>query len=264
MVGQGVVLATVSERTCGGMSLSKRLVAVVAPLLMVWLASCSGSDVEGASRSIVVLSPESATEIVVPADAFENVVEVTTTTVPEPSTTPPPSSVTSSTTTRSPEQTTTTEVTRTTIPLAEEEDTPGVKLLDALDRFNSCLSGEGYEWIGPPNPESGADAPENNMDYFRALTTCNSRTGISTVFQEFQASRTGLDPDEIEQQNENFIDLTDCLRRKGWEIPELTPDENGLLTPAGGMASADDDFDTNQVRDCAGEIALEREEAEEG
>ena len=244
--------------------MSKHQANICTSLLVLLLASCSGGSVDGATKSIVVLSPDASAEIVVSADAFENVVEVTTSTVPGSTTEPPSASVASSTTTRSPEQTTTTEASRTTIPLAEEEDTPGVKLLDTLDRFNSCLSGEGYEWIGPPNPESGADAPENNMDYFRALTTCNSRTGISTVFQEFQASRTGLDPDEIEQQNEDFIDLTDCLRRKGWEIPELTPDENGLLTPAGGMASADDDFDTNQVRDCAGEIALEREEAEEG
>ncbi|MBS1264571.1 MAG: hypothetical protein MAG471_00396 [Acidimicrobiaceae bacterium] len=214
-----------------------------------------------------MLSPDSAAEIVVSSDAFEDVVEVTTTAAPEPSATLPSAPVASSTTTAAPEQTTTTTTTeapRTTVPLAEDEISPGAKLLDALDRFNSCLSTEGHTWIGMPSMEAGADAPENNSEYVGALILCNSRTGISTVFEEFQASRTGLEPDEIEQQNKDFIDLTDCLRGKGWEISELTPDENGLLSPAEGFASADGDVDTDQIRDCVGEIALERDAAEDG
>ena len=113
-----------------------------------------------------------------------------------------------------------------------------------------------------PDVDAGAEAPQNQPDYINALVLCNGRTNIASVFQEFVTSRSNLGPDEIRQQNENFIALVDCLRGRGWQIAELTPDENGLLSPeVGGFASADGDVDTGQIRDCAGEVALEREES---
>ena len=156
--------------------------------------------------------------------------------------------------------TTTVAPTKETVPLAEEDINPGVKLMGALDDFNSCLAAEGYEWMGFPNPDLGANDPVNQPAYLQALQFCNSRTGISQAFQDFQTSRSDLTPEEIRQENENFILLADCLRSKGWLIGELSPDENGLLNPGDQFSSADGDIDTGEIRDCVSEISLAGEQ----
>ena len=145
-----------------------------------------------------------------------------------------------------------------TIPLAEEDINPGLKLMGALDDFNACLAAEGYQWIGFPNADLGANDPVNQPGYLEALQFCNSRTGIANAYQDFQTSRSDMAPDEIRQANEDFIELADCLRTRGWEIGELRPDENGLLSPGDQFSSADGDIDTDEIRDCISEIGLER------
>ena len=145
-----------------------------------------------------------------------------------------------------------------TIPLAEEDINPGLKLMGALDDFNTCLAAEGYQWIGFPNADLGANDPVNQPGYLEALQFCNSRTGIANAYQDFQTSRSDMAPDEIRQANEDFIELADCLRTRGWEIGELRPDENGLLSPGDQFSSADGDIDSDEIRDCISEIGLER------
>ena len=165
-------------------------------------------------------------------------------------------------TTTSTTTTTTVAPVKDTIPLAEEDINPGLKLMGALDDFNACLATEGYSWIGFPNADLGANDPANQPGYLEALQLCNSRTGISNAYQDFQTSRTDLAPDVVRQENEDFIDLADCLRAKGWDIGELRPDENGLLSPGDRFSSADGDIDTGEIRDCISEISLERAEEE--
>jgi len=193
-------------------------------------------------RSVGDESTETAAETPAPTTTAE--AQATSTTAAAPTTT------TSTTTT------TTVAPTKETIPLAEENINPGVKLMGALDDFNSCLATEGYEWMGFPNPDLGANDPINQPAYLQALQFCNSRTGISQAFQDFQTSRSDLTPEEIRQENENFIALADCLRSKGWLIGELSPDENGLLNPGDQFSSADGDVDTGEIRDCVSETSL--------
>ena len=169
------------------------------------------------------------------------------------STDEPPTTTSTTTTT-----TTTVAPVKDTIPLAEEDINPGLKLMGALDDFNACLATEGYSWIGFPNADLGANDPVNQPGYLEALQLCNSRTSISNAYQDFQTSRTDLAPDVVRQENEDFIDLADCLRAKGWDIGELRPDENGLLSPGDRFSSADGDIDTGEIRDCISEIGLER------
>ena len=203
---------------------------VVACFLVLAVTACgTGGDTAGTKR-IVVLTPDDATEIVVPAGAFD-----------EPITT-----VATTTTTQPPKE---------TIPIEEEEVNPGIKLMDSLDGFNSCLSSEGWSFIGIPNQEAGPEDPTNNPEYIQALVLCNSRTGISEAFQEFQVSRSEMDPEEIREQNEQTIRLGDCLRGKGWSVGELTPNEDGLLNPT-EFQSPDGDIDTNDIRDCISELGL--------
>ena len=147
-----------------------------------------------------------------------------------------------------------------TIPLAEEDINPGLKLMDTLEDFNECLDSEGYSFIGIPNQELGPEDPVNQPDYLEALGLCNSRTNIATVFQEFQTSRAELTPEQIRQENEDFIDMADCLRRKGWAIGELAPDENGLLGPGGEFSSPDGGIDGDDIRACISELNLNVED----
>ena len=286
-------------------------------LLLVLAACAADGPAHEKARSVVVLSADQATEIVVPAGfgaatttvpaapTTEAVTPTTVTATPASEETdsasdaPPPTEAATtdamesdgdrsvddestetaaetpaptttaeaqatSTTAAAPTTTTTTTTTvaptKETVPLAEEDINPGVKLMGALDDFNSCLATEGYEWMGFPNPDLGANDPVNQPGYLQALQFCNSRTGISQAFQEFQTSRSDLTPEEIRQENENFILLADCLRSKGWLIGELSPDENGLLNPGDQFSSADGDVDTGEIRDCVSETSLAGEQ----
>ena len=278
---------------------------LVACGLVALLPACTagGTSAEGV-RTVVVLSADQATQIVVPAGFGEAPTTTSTSVAPEPSAPEPsapapsaPESVASSAGASSEEATAsettvpassvaqageasdevtstepvsddvpTTSTTSTstvapvkeTIPLAEEDINPGLKLMGALDDFNACLAAEGYQWIGFPNADLGANDPVNQPGYLEALQFCNSRTGIANAYQDFQTSRSDMAPDEIRQANEDFIELADCLRTRGWEIGELRPDENGLLSPGDQFSSADGDIDTDEIRDCISEIGLER------
>ena len=278
---------------------------LVACGLVALLPACTagGTSAEGV-RTVVVLSADQATQIVVPAGFGEAPTTTSTSVAPEPSapepsapepsapepvassagasseeataseTTVPASSVAQAgeasdevtstepvsddVPTTSTTSTSTVAPVKETIPLAEEDINPGLKLMGALDDFNACLAAEGYQWIGFPNADLGANDPVNQPGYLEALQFCNSRTGIANAYQDFQTSRSDMAPDEIRQANEDFIELADCLRTRGWEIGELRPDENGLLSPGDQFSSADGDIDTDEIRDCISEIGLER------
>ena len=255
------------------------------------VSSCSNSGDSVGSRTVVVLTPDEVGEIILPSGAFENEVLVT---LPPSTTTMPPevtvtevekvsqevqessaddsdslqeetsttieveqgTTSTTTTTTTATTTTTTTQPSKTTIPIAEEEVNTGVKLMDTLDDFNSCLSSEGYEFIGLPNQGGGPEDPANNPDYLRALVLCNSRTNIASTFQEFQESRNEMTPDEIREQNEQTIALGECLNRKGWNVGNLSPDENGLLN-ATQFESPDGSINTDDIRSCASELSLD-------
>ena len=205
------------------------------------VASSAGASSEEATASETTVPASSV------AQAGEASDEVTS---PEPVSDDVPTTSTTSTSTVAP--------VKETIPLAEEDINPGLKLMGALDDFNTCLAAEGYQWIGFPNADLGANDPVNQPGYLEALQFCNSRTGIANAYQDFQTSRSDMAPDEIRQANEDFIELADCLRTRGWEIGELRPDENGLLSPGDQFSSADGDIDTDEIRDCISEIGLER------
>ena len=291
-----------------------RLLLTACGLVALLLACTAGGTSAKGVRTVVVLSADQATQIVVPAGFGEAPTTTSTSAAPEssapesvaPESSAPesvapessaPESVASSAGASSEEATAsettvpassvaqageasdevtstepvsddvlTTSTTSTstvapvkeTIPLAEEDINPGLKLMGALDDFNTCLAAEGYQWIGFPNADLGANDPVNQPGYLEALQFCNSRTGIANAYQDFQTSRSDMAPDEIRQANEDFIELADCLRTRGWEIGELRPDENGLLSPGDQFSSADGDIDTDEIRDCISEIGLER------
>ena len=273
-------------------------------LLAVACSATSGSTSDGV-RTVVVLTADQATEIVVPAGFASATTSIP---LPDPSESPvsdadtslsdtfssdagssASESSTSETSTTAVDEdeadgysdgesdqqvasttvaevavtTTVVEVVKETVPLAEEERVhPGVRLMSALDEFNACLAEEGHEWIGFPDAVQGPEAPVNQPAYLEALQLCNSRTGISDAYQDYETSYSDLSPEEIQEENRGFIDLVDCLRGLGWSVSELRPNEDGLLNPGDEFVGPDGRIVTEDIRDCASEIALAAETEE--
>ncbi len=76
-----------------------------------------------------------------------------------------------------------------------------------------------------------------------------------TVLQEVQATRANLTPEQVEQRNEVFITLRDCLVDKGWEV-ETTTSEIGLLEPK-VFQNADGELDEREINQCLSEQNLD-------
>ena len=249
--------------------------ATVLPALLTSLAllatGCGGGGGE-TSRTVTLLSEDAPAQIVVSTTgaptttAAPTTTMATTTDVPSTSAEEATASETSVNTVTepepAPEETTTTTTTTTvavvkeTIPLAEEEVPAGLKMMDALEEFNNCLADEGVEFIGPPNTELGPDDPVNQPEYIQALTLCAAQSGIVDAMQEFQSSRVGRTPEQIREDNEQFIELADCLRGKGWTVSDPIPDADGSLGPGEDFSGPDGDLAIGDIRDCISERNL--------
>ena len=245
--------------------------ATVVPALLTSLAlvatGCGGGGGE-TSRTVTLLSEDAPAQIVVSTTvaptttAAPTTTMATTTDVPSTSAEEATASETSVNTVAEPEETTTTTTTTTvavvkeTIPLAEEEVPAGLKMMDALEEFNNCLADEGVEFIGPPNTELGPDDPVNQPEYIQALTLCAAQSGIVDAMQEFQSSRVGRTPEQIREDNEQFIELADCLRGKGWTVSDPIPDADGSLGPGEDFSGPDGDLAIGDIRDCISERNL--------
>ena len=246
--------------------------ATVVPALLTSLAlvatGCGGGGGE-TSRTVTLLSEDAPAQIVVSTTVASTTTAAPTTTSPTtdlPSTSAEEAtaSETSVNTVAEPEETTTTTTTTTTtvavvketIPLAEEEVPAGLKMMDALEEFNNCLADEGVEFIGPPNTDLGPDDPVNQPEYIQALTLCAAQAGIVDAMQEFQSSRVGRTPEQIREDNEQFIELADCLRGKGWTVSDPIPDADGSLGPGEDFSGPDGDLAIGDIRDCISERNL--------
>ena len=271
---------------------------MVVVLVSGLLVGCAPSATNGAARSLVVLTVDQAAEVVVPAGAFDQSATTTlTTTTAAPITnesagdgsaegaetahkatealdtdaaddeaTASETSMVSTTeaievtTTTVAPTSTTVEVVKETIPLEEQKVPPGIKMMDALEEFNGCLADEGVEFIGRPDAAKGPEDPVNQPAYIQALTSCAGKSGIVDAMQEFQASRVGRTPDQIREDNEQFIAMAGCLRSKGWTVSDPVPDENGSLGPGEAFTGPDGDLDMDDIRACISENNLARGE----
>ena len=244
---------------------------------MLVVTACGGAQSE-TTQKVTLLAEDAPTEIVVSTTSTTSTSSTTSTTSAAPTTIAVASdgttasetsvqtasetsvdtdevAVSSSTTT-----TTTAEPVKETIPLAEEKVPPGIQMMDALEEFNGCLADEGVEFIGPPNADLGADDPVNQPAYIEALTLCAGRSGIVTAMQEFQNSRVGRSTEQIREDNEQFIAITECLRRKGWTVSDPMPDADGSLGPGEDFRGPDGDLDIGDIRSCISELSLAADE----
>ena len=242
---------------------------VVAAALMA--AGCGGGGSETA-RTVTLLAEDAPSAIVISTTVAPSTTVVPTTAAPTTVEVAKEATSTSAEATASetslevepePEATTTTtEVVKETIPLAEQDVPAGIKMMDSLEEFNGCLEEEGTTFIGRPDPDLGAEDPVNQPEYIQALTLCAARSGIVDAMQEFQMSRIGRSPDQIREANEQFIELAGCLRGKGWTVSDPVPDAEGSLGPGEDFQSPDGGIVSDDIRDCASEIALAAETEE--
>ncbi|MBS1264572.1 MAG: hypothetical protein MAG471_00397 [Acidimicrobiaceae bacterium] len=227
-------------------------------VVLVGLAAACGASESDQTRSIIVLTADEAPELVLPADAFLNVVETTTappaTTVPT-SLAPSPSASPSTTTLAAPSETaSTTEPTKDTIPLAEED--PRDEFRSTIQVFNDCLSAEGFTFRGPPGEDSDEDDPVNQPGYVAAVERCNAESGVADAVEEFRASREERSPEQVRENNEQLLAVVACLRNRGWDVDEPTPDETGALSPRTLFRDAAEEVDGADIRECASEANL--------
>ena len=247
--------------------------------MLVVVTACGGAQSE-TTQKVTLLAEDAPTEIVVSTTSTTSTSSTTSTTSAAPTTIAVASdgttasetsvqtasetsvdtdevAVSSSTTTTT---TTTAEPVKETIPLAEEKVPPGIQMMDALEEFNGCLADEGVEFIGPPNADLGTGDPVNQPAYIEALTLCAGRSGIVTAMQEFQNSRVGRSTEQIREDNEQFIAITECLRRKGWTVSDPMPDADGSLGPGEDFRGPDGDLDIGDIRSCISELSLAADE----
>ena len=249
--------------------------------MLVVVTACGGAQSE-TTQKVTLLAEDAPTEIVVSTTSTTSTSSTTSTTSAAPTTIAVASDGTtasetsvqtasetsvntdevavSSSTTTSTSTTTTAEPVKETIPLAEEKVPPGIQMMDALEEFNGCLADEGVEFIGPPNADLGTGDPVNQPAYIEALTLCAGRSGIVTAMQEFQNSRVGRSTEQIREDNEQFIAITECLRRKGWTVSDPMPDADGSLGPGEDFRGPDGDLDIGDIRSCISELSLAADE----
>lgn len=240
-------------------------------LAMALVAGACGGGGEATQRTVTVVAADGPSEIVVStttAPPTTTTVAPTTSEAPagtdeaDDEATASETSVGSTTTsedaatTTTVAPTTTVETVKETIPLEEQEIPPGIKMMDALEEFNGCLADDGVEFIGRPDPAKGPEDPVNQPAYIQALTSCASKSGIVDAMQEFQASRVGRTPEQIREDNEQFIVMVGCLRSKGWTVSDPVPDENGSLGPGEDFQGPDGDLDIDDIRACISENNL--------
>lgn len=140
-----------------------------------------------------------------------------------------------------------------TIPLNQDDRPPEVRLFEAFGNFRNCLSDKGYGIDGdltdPNNPAYQDSA------YRETVTTCAARTDIVAVLEEVRTTRENLTPEQVEQRNEVFITLRDCLEDKGWVV-EASTSAIGLLEPT-EFHNAEGALDERDINQCLSEQNLD-------
>lgn len=149
-----------------------------------------------------------------------------------------------------------------TIPLAQQD--PTTRFFSAFGEFRNCLKTEGQTFIGVPDATK-PNSPANDPNYVKALQTCAARSNIVQALQEMQSAQANLTPDQIEEQNQQYLAWRDCMVDRGWKIPEPKPDADGRLLSFGPNApqiegpNGADLFDSEDFQACVSQGQSETE-----
>ncbi|MDZ4825820.1 MAG: hypothetical protein SGJ13_05055 [Actinomycetota bacterium] len=147
------------------------------------------------------------------------------------------------------------DATGATVPQNEDDRPVEARMFEAFTTFRDCLADDGYELEGDPrDPNNPA---MQNPDYVAALTKCAARSNIAEIFQEMQAAAENYTPEQVEERNEGFLTLADCLERRGWII-ETSTNEIGLIQPS-TFTNAQGELDERDIEQCVAETGIELE-----
>ncbi len=120
--------------------------------------------------------------------------------------------------------------TSTTLAVNEAGRSFQTRLGTALTVFNTCLGDVGYSFVGIPGQTEDPIAAE--PEYLTALIECNNQSGIANVLQEQGVRQQDLTADEKKEANESGRAVFGCLIDRGWDLGELEPNDNGILSPS--------------------------------
>jgi hypothetical protein len=122
----------------------------------------------------------------------------------------------------------------TTIPLAKQN--PTTEFFQATSAFSSCLKGLGVKFIGAPNP-ADPSSPSNDPSYLKSLETCAAQSHIVQALKDFQAAQDKLTPQQIQQENKDYLRWRTCMIGRGWQVPKPVPDSQGRLFSLGSSGA---------------------------
>lgn len=218
------------ERRGGGLVLA---------LALIGIASACGSSTDGA----VVVRDLDAIQIMSPAD-----VVAMRSSIPEysPSATTLPTDGSNDST--PPDSSDTAD----TIPLNQDNRPPELKLFDAFGKFRSCIEDAGETIRG--NLQDPNNPAYQDPKYRELVEKCAARSKILEALREASTARAELTPEQIEQRNEAFKLLSECLKKRGWNIDSRV-DEKGLITPT-RFASPDGTLNERDLEQCLSETGI--------
>ena len=94
--------------------------------------------------------------------------------------------------------------------------------------FNSCLGEAGFTFVGLPGQSEDPVAQE--PAYLGALIACNNESGIGNILAEQNTRQQDLTAEQKVAINESGRMVFSCLIERGWDLGELQPNQNGILT----------------------------------
>jgi hypothetical protein len=144
------------------------------------------------------------------------------------------------------------DVSSDTIPLNQDDRPPELKLFDAFAEFRGCIEDSGETIRG--NLQDPNNPAYQDPEYLQLVQKCAARSDIINVLNEVQATRESLTPEQIEQRNEAFKLLSDCLKKRGWTI-ETATDAQGLINPT-RFESADGGLNDRDIDQCLSETGI--------
>ena len=118
--------------------------------------------------------------------------------------------------------------TETTLLVTEANRSFQVRLGTALTVFNTCLGEAGYIFVGLPGQSDDPIAAE--PQYLGALISCNNESGIGNILSEQNTRQEDLSAEQKTAINESGRKVFECIIDRGWDLGDLVPNQNGILT----------------------------------